>query len=128
VSRGPPRAGRVDRSLHHDYRIPNPELQVAPLHRATFPGPVRMVFDGKVLGSFEPVTEIGVNTGAGNDAVLVDPLITLPSRIDGAPGTIASKAAPARIARLAAVQALGYLSIATGGIGPACVQAVARGF
>jgi hypothetical protein len=31
------------------------------------PGTVRVIFDGKVLGSFGPVTEIDVNAGAGNE-------------------------------------------------------------
>jgi hypothetical protein len=50
------------------------------------PADVRVVFDGKVLGSYGPVTAIEVDAGAGNDTVTVDPRITLPTRIDGGAG------------------------------------------
>jgi hypothetical protein len=49
-------------------------------------GTVRVVFDGKVLGSYGPVASIDVNAGAGNDIVTVDPRITLPTLLDGGPG------------------------------------------
>jgi Ca2+-binding RTX toxin-like protein len=50
------------------------------------PAHVRVVFDGKVLGSYGPVTAIEVDAGSGNDTVTVDPRITLPTRIDGGAG------------------------------------------
>jgi hypothetical protein len=50
------------------------------------PGTVRVVFDGKTLGSFGPVANIDVSAGAGNDSVIVDPRITLPTVLDGGPG------------------------------------------
>src|SRR5262249_43035620 len=50
------------------------------------PGTVRVVSDGKGLGSFGPVDRIDVNAGAGNDTVTVDPRITLPTQLGGGPG------------------------------------------
>jgi hypothetical protein len=50
------------------------------------PGTVRVVFNGKVLGSFGPVTAIEVHSAAGNDTVTVDPRITLPATLDGGAG------------------------------------------
>jgi hypothetical protein len=50
------------------------------------PGTVRVVFDGKVLGSYGPVANIDVSAGAGNDTVVVDPRITLPTLLDGRAG------------------------------------------
>jgi hypothetical protein len=58
-------------------------IQVLPTQ---LPGTVRVVFDGKVLGSYGPVVRIDVNAGAGNDTVTVDPRITLPTVLDGGPG------------------------------------------
>jgi hypothetical protein len=49
-------------------------------------GTVRVVFNGKVLGRFGPVTAIEVDAGAGNDTVTVGPRITLPTRLDGGAG------------------------------------------
>jgi Ca2+-binding RTX toxin-like protein len=49
-------------------------------------GIVRVVFDGKVLGSFGPVAKIDVEGGAGNDTITVDPRITLSTRLDGGAG------------------------------------------
>jgi hypothetical protein len=49
-------------------------------------GTVRVVVDGKTLGSYGPVASIDVSAGAGNDTVLVDRRITLPTRLDGGPG------------------------------------------
>jgi hypothetical protein len=63
---------------------PGPDrIQILPTQ---LPGTVRVVFDGKVLGSYGPVAKIDVNAGAGNDTVTVDPRITLPTILDGGPG------------------------------------------
>ena len=63
---------------------PGPDrIRIAPTQ---LPGTVRVVFDGKVLGSYGPVTGIDVNAGAGNDTVVVDPRITLPTLLDGGAG------------------------------------------
>jgi hypothetical protein len=63
---------------------PGPDrIGIAP---TKLPGTVRVVFDGKVLGSYGPVANIDVNAGAGNDTVTVDPRITLPTRLDGGAG------------------------------------------
>jgi hypothetical protein len=50
------------------------------------PGTVRVVFDGRVLGRFGPVTAIDVDAGGGSDTVTVDRRITLPATLDGGPG------------------------------------------
>jgi IPT/TIG domain/RTX calcium-binding nonapeptide repeat (4 copies) len=50
------------------------------------PGSVRVVFDGKVLGSYGPVAAIEVDAGTGSDTVTVDPRITLPATLDGGAG------------------------------------------
>ena len=59
---------------------PGPDrIQVLPTQ---LPGTVRVVSDGKALGSFGPVASIDVNAGAGNDTVTVDPRITLPTELE----------------------------------------------
>jgi hypothetical protein len=63
---------------------PGPDrIRIAPTQ---LPGTVRVVFDGKVLGNYGPVANIDVNAGAGNDTVVVDPRITLPTLLDGGAG------------------------------------------
>jgi Ca2+-binding RTX toxin-like protein len=63
---------------------PGPDrIRIVPTQHA---GTVRVVFDGKVLGTYGPVARIDVSAGAGNDTVMVDPRITLPTRIDGGAG------------------------------------------
>jgi hypothetical protein len=63
---------------------PGPDrIQILPTR---LPGTVRVVFDGKLLGSYGPVASIYVSAGAGNDTIVVDPRITLPTRLDGGAG------------------------------------------
>src|SRR3954447_23224986 len=63
---------------------PGPDrIQISPTR---LPGTVRVVLDGKMLGSYGPVASIDVSAGAGNDTVVVDPRITLPTRLDGGAG------------------------------------------
>jgi hypothetical protein len=49
-------------------------------------GVVRIIFDGKELGSFGPVARIVVRAGDGNDVVIVKPQVTLPARLEGGAG------------------------------------------
>ena len=49
-------------------------------------GFVRVISGTKLLGTYGPVAQIDVNAGAGNDTVVVDPRITLPTVLDGGPG------------------------------------------
>lgn len=49
-------------------------------------GVVRVVSGGKVLGSYGPVALVDVAAGAGNDTVVVDARITLPTRLVGGAG------------------------------------------
>lgn len=58
--------------------------------RVTNDGTALRVFDGTVqLGAFDPaaVTNIVVNTGAGNDVVVIDPNVAPPATIDGDGGS-----------------------------------------
>ncbi len=59
------------------------QIQILP---TKFNGFVRVVSHGKSLGAFGPVARIDISTGAGADSVVVDPRITLPTRIDGGAG------------------------------------------
>jgi hypothetical protein len=49
-------------------------------------GVVRIIFDGKKLGSFGPVARIVVRAGDGNDVVIVKPQMVLPTRLEGGAG------------------------------------------
>lgn len=49
-------------------------------------GVVRIIFDGKELGSFGPVARIIVRAGDGNDVVIVKPQVVLPARLEGGAG------------------------------------------
>ena len=49
-------------------------------------GMVRIVFNGKRLGSFGPVTRLHVQGGDGDDVVIVEPNVDLPTRIEGGAG------------------------------------------
>lgn len=63
---------------------PGPDrIRITPTLQA---GVLRVIFDGKMLGSFGPATNIDVTAGSGNDTVFVDPRITLPARLDGGAG------------------------------------------
>jgi hypothetical protein len=60
---------------------PGPDrIQILPTQ---FQGTVRVVFDGKMLGSFGSVAKIDVDAGARNDTITVDPRITLPTQLEG---------------------------------------------
>jgi|GEM_PF-1164314 len=49
-------------------------------------GTFRVVFNGKVAGTFGPATKLNVDAGGGNDTVTVDPRATLPTQLDGGAG------------------------------------------
>jgi hypothetical protein len=50
------------------------------------PSYVGVVFDGRMLGGFGPVTSLDIDASGGSDTVSVDPRITLPSSLDGSGG------------------------------------------
>ncbi len=80
---GSPSIAMVGDTLTVDGTPAADRIQIAPTQLA---GTFRVVFNGKVLGSFGPATAIDVNGGGGNDTILVDPRITVPTQLDGGAG------------------------------------------
>jgi hypothetical protein len=63
---------------------PNPDHIVIQAGEA--PGTVSVVFNGKYLGSFGPVARIVVQSGDGDDVLVVEPGVGLPVRLEGGSG------------------------------------------
>ena len=63
---------------------PNPDHIVIRAGEAS--GTVRVVFNGKHLGSFGPVARVLVQGGDGDDVLVVEPEIGLPVRLEGGTG------------------------------------------
>ena len=63
---------------------PNPDHIVIQAGEA--PGTVRVVFNGKYLGGFGPVARIVVQSGDGDDVLVVEPGVGLSVRLEGGSG------------------------------------------
>jgi hypothetical protein len=63
---------------------PNPDHIV--IRAGEAPGTVRVVFNGKDLGSFGPVARILVQSGDGDDVLVVEPGVGLSVRLEGGSG------------------------------------------
>jgi hypothetical protein len=63
---------------------PNPDHIL--IRAGETPGAVRVVFNGKDIGSFGPVARILVQSGDGDDVLVVEPGVGLPVRLEGGSG------------------------------------------
>jgi hypothetical protein len=78
-----PRVSVVGETLMVEGTRGHDQIRILPTRQV---GVVRVISGRRLLGRYGPVAQINVAAGTGNDTVLVDRRITLPTRLDGGPG------------------------------------------